>query len=79
MYDVGYYVKKNRELAFKHYLNSANAGVSSAQFIMGYTYEVGLGVKQDYKKAEGWYLKAASQGDHKSIAAIKALTDDGLI
>jgi TPR repeat protein len=46
---------------------------------MGYTYEVGLGVKQDYKKAEGWYLKAASQGDHRSIDAIKALTNDGLI
>lgn len=30
---------------------------------MGYCYDSGLGIKQDYKKAVFWYKKAAAQGD----------------
>ena len=41
----------------------AEKGNAIAQFILGFMYENGEGVSQDYKKAEKWYHKAAEQGD----------------
>ena len=41
----------------------AQKGNAIAQFILGFMYENGEGVPQDYKKAEKWYHKAAEQGD----------------
>jgi predicted PurR-regulated permease PerM len=36
---------------------------ASAQRMLGYMYEYGKGVPQDYKKAVKWFRKAAEQGD----------------
>ena len=41
----------------------ADKGVSSRQFQLGWRYENGSGVEQDYAKAAAWYRKAAEQGD----------------
>ena len=40
----------------------AEKGNAIAQYILGFMYENGEGVSQDYRKAEKWYYKAAEQG-----------------
>ena len=39
----------------------ANQGDAESQFMLGYLYDTGDGVKQDYTKARQWYEKAAAQ------------------
>ena len=41
----------------------AEQGDAAAQIQLGFTYEHGKGVPQDYKEAVKWYLKAAEQGN----------------
>ena len=41
----------------------ANAGDADAQWLLGYAYEIGQGVPQDYRQAAAWYRKATDQGD----------------
>lgn len=40
----------------------ANAGDADAQHKLGYAYDKGEGVPQDYAQAAAWYRKAAEQG-----------------
>ncbi len=40
----------------------ANAGDATAQFNLGFMYDDGKGVVQDYAQALAWYRKAAEQG-----------------
>ena len=40
----------------------ANAGDANAQHNLGYAYDIGKGVPQDYAQAVSWYRKAADQG-----------------
>ena len=42
---------------------AANNGDANAQFSLGFLYEQGQGVPQNYTQAAFWYLKAAAQGD----------------
>jgi TPR repeat protein len=44
-------------------LKKAQKGDATAQRVLGYCYQYGRGVKQDYAKAVEWYCKAAEQGD----------------
>lgn len=41
----------------------AEKGDASAQFKLGFMYDVGKGVPQDHTEAVRWYRKAADQGD----------------
>ena len=41
---------------------AADEGHSSAQSLLGFCYETGTGVTQDYKTAAAWYTKAAAKG-----------------
>jgi uncharacterized protein len=41
----------------------AKQGDPQAQVFVGYLYETGQGVQQDFTQAAQWYLKAAEQGD----------------
>ncbi len=41
---------------------AANNGDANAQFSLGFLYEQGQGVPQNYTQAAFWYLKAADQG-----------------
>ncbi|KAF8947428.1 hypothetical protein BGZ52_007849, partial [Haplosporangium bisporale] len=45
------------------YLKAADQGHMGAQFNIGFLYDDGQGVPQDYSQAMKWYLKAADQGD----------------
>jgi hypothetical protein len=40
----------------------AESGNPNGQYMLGYRYETGFGVKQDYSSAAEWYLKASEQG-----------------
>ena len=42
---------------------AAEAGNVGAQFNLGYMYNVGQGVPQDYTEAAKWYRRAAEAGD----------------
>ncbi len=47
---------------FKETLKLAEQGDAEAQFDLGWKYDQGEGVPQDYKEAVKWYTKAAGQG-----------------
>ena len=47
---------------FSYFLNRANEGDMSSQFIIGSRYENGTGVERNLEKAYQWYAKAAAQG-----------------
>ena len=51
----------DHEGALKDTLPYANAGDSYAQCMMGFLYQVGLGVPRDTGEAERWLLKATEQ------------------
>ncbi len=51
---------------------------SNVQSSLGFLYRDGLGVKQDYKKAFDWFLKAAEQNDSKAQSSLGFLYRDGL-
>ena len=42
--------------------NAANHGHPEIQHLLGMKYEIGSGVRQDYKESAKWYLKAVEQG-----------------
>jgi len=44
-------------------VKKAQAGDASAQLHLGWCYEDGNGVTQDYKEAVKWFTKSAEQGD----------------
>ena len=44
----------------------AEAGNASYQAELGYMYEIGVGVPQDYHLAAAWYYRAAEQGNEIS-------------
>ena len=50
MYDLGTVLEQNSSEAMKWYRRAADLGYSGAQYNIGYNYQYGIGVKQDYKK-----------------------------
>lgn len=57
---------------FSYFLDRAEKGDASAQFIVGFRYESGSGTERDMKKAMGWYTKAAAQGHEQARERIGA-------
>ncbi|OLL25182.1 Chitin synthase regulatory factor 4, partial [Neolecta irregularis DAH-3] len=47
--------EKNEELAFVHALRAAGRGNATAEFALGYFYEVGIHVSPDFEKAQVYY------------------------
>lgn len=58
-------------------LAEAEKGNAIAQFILGFMYENGEGVVQDYKQAEKWYHEAADQGDVDAQFRLGEMYGDG--
>jgi len=58
-------------------LVKAALGESWAQYNLGYMYENGQGVIQDYKQAVKWYTKSAEQGDVKAQHNLGWMYDKG--
>jgi len=56
-------VPQNHELAFRYAYRAMKYDYAPAYCQVGYFYEHGLGVKQNYDKAKDCYIKAISKGD----------------
>ena len=52
---------------------AAHAGDLSAQFTLGWIYEHGADVPQDYREAIDWYRRAASHGEPEAINTVGLL------
>ena len=52
----------NLDKAMEWYSKAAGRGHAKAQFFMGQASFTGIGMPQDFKKAESWLKKAAEQG-----------------
>ncbi|KAG0077887.1 hypothetical protein BGZ93_003569, partial [Podila epicladia] len=55
-------MKVNGSSQAMEWYQAADQGHADAQFNMGFLYEKGQGVTQDYTQAMEWHLKAADQG-----------------
>ena len=60
---IQYYDNKEYDKAVPMFQRLAQGGDMIAQFVLGYCYDEGQGVPQDYTQAAYWYRKAAEQGD----------------
>jgi hypothetical protein len=70
--DSGVYAK-----AIPSYRMAADQGNADAQELMGWFYENGRGVSQDYDEAMRWHRKAADQGDPHGQVAVGLLYENG--
>ena len=61
-YMAGRGVTQNVRLAAESYEKAANAGDPSAQNLVGYLYQTGLGVPQSLERAVHWYRLSAANG-----------------
>lgn len=69
------------DLAFTFAEKAARKGLPSAEFALGYYFEIGIGGKQDIDQSKRWYRKAAAHDneDAKSrLAAINATSSNTL-
>ncbi|KAL0637812.1 hypothetical protein Q9L58_003202 [Maublancomyces gigas] len=65
---------KNEELAFKYAQRAAAGGLGTAEFAIGYFYEIGMYVQVDYKEAQRWYAKAAAHGNKDASGRIDGIS-----
>lgn len=66
--------EKNEELAFTYAQRAAIDGLPTAQFAVGYFYEVGIYVNMDLKEAKEWYRKADESGNKDAKKRIEAVS-----
>jgi len=66
--------KKSDEMAFTYAQRAAQTGLATAEFAMGYFYEVGIHVNANLKEARVWYTKAAENGNKDAKARIEGIT-----
>jgi TPR repeat protein len=65
---------KNEELAFTYAQRAADGGLATAEFAMGYFYEIGMYVKTDLQQAEDWYRKAANNGNKDAVGRLQSIS-----
>ena len=65
--------EKNEELAFTYSQRAAQSGLATAEFAMGYFYEVGIYVSVDLKISRSWYEKAADHGNKDAASRIDGI------
>ncbi|KAJ5910245.1 hypothetical protein N7504_004888 [Penicillium tannophilum] len=66
--------EKNDELAFTYAQRAAQSGLPTAEFALGYFYEVGIFVPVDIKEARSWYAKAAASGNKDASGRIDSIS-----
>jgi len=66
--------EKNDELAFTYAQRAAQSGLPTAEFALGYFYEVGIFVPVDIKEARSWYAKAAASGNKDATGRIDSIS-----
>ncbi|EXJ89730.1 hypothetical protein A1O3_02797 [Capronia epimyces CBS 606.96] len=65
---------KNEEMAFTYAQRAALSGFSTAQFALGYYYEVGIYVPVNFEQAKEWYRKASQSGNQDAGGRIEAIS-----
>ncbi|KAM5464994.1 hypothetical protein MauCBS54593_006627 [Microsporum audouinii] len=66
--------EKNDELAFTYAKRAAQSGLSTAEFALGYFYEIGIYTAVDIKEARSWYAKAAANGNKDASGRIESIS-----
>lgn len=66
--------EKNDELAFTFAQRAAQSNLPTAEFALGYFYEVGIFVPVDIKEARSWYAKAATAGNKDASGRIESIS-----
>ena len=62
--------EKNEDLAFTYAQRAAQSGLATAEFAMGYFYEIGLYVPINLKESRSWYEKAAEHGNKDAAGRV---------
>ena len=65
---------KNEEFAFVYAKRAAQSGLATAEFALGYFYEIGIHVPVDIKEARVWYAKAAASGNKDASGRIDSIS-----
>ena len=66
--------EKNEGLAFTYAQRAAQSGLGTAEFALGYFYEIGIHVPADLKRSRSWYEKAADHGNKDAVARIDGIS-----
>ena len=66
--------EKNEELAFIYAQRAAQTGLPTAEFALGYFYEVGVYVSVNLKEAKNWYEKASEHGNKDAAGRIDGIS-----
>ena len=66
--------EKNEELAFMYAQRAAQSGLPTAEFAMGYFYEIGLHVSMNLKESRLWYEKAADHGNKDAAGRLDGIS-----
>ncbi|KAL8735597.1 MAG: hypothetical protein Q9166_000766 [cf. Caloplaca sp. 2 TL-2023] len=66
--------EKSDELAFVYAERAAQTGLPTAEFAMGYFYEIGIHVRSDLNESKNWYTKAADHGYTEALGRIEGIS-----
>ncbi|KAI9886568.1 MAG: hypothetical protein M1823_001610 [Watsoniomyces obsoletus] len=66
--------EKNEELAFVFAQRAARSGLPTAEFAMGYFYEIGMYVPVNVQEARRWYERAADHGNRDAMGRIDGIS-----
>lgn len=70
----------NWEGAYPLMVKAAEQGHSDARFMLGYMFQAGLGVDQDFEQAAIWYRRASeTQANQKAQFNLRGMINEGLI
>ncbi|KAL5498874.1 hypothetical protein ACEPAH_1392 [Sanghuangporus vaninii] len=70
------FFEKDEILARTFAERAARAGLPSAEFAMGYYWEIGIGSQKDLQRAKKWYEKASVHGNADATDRLTSLVQD---
>ncbi len=70
---------KNEELAFTYAKRAAAADLPTAEFALGYFYEIGMYVQSDLQQAQIWYSKAAGHGNRDAVGRLESISQQKML
>jgi TPR repeat protein len=70
---------KNEELAFTYAKRAAAADLPTAEFALGYFYEIGMYVQSDLQQAQIWYRKAAGHGNRDAVGRLESISQQRML
>ena len=76
-YFFGFTGRRDYRKAFPYLLEAARKGHANCQNLVGYCYELGLGVKASPEVAAAWYAKTAKHNNVEAISNLALLYDKG--